>query len=117
MIQKVVLKFIGTGIEDNYQACVKIYDTYGNLLYNQKTYNGELVLYLEKGQVYKVSASCYGEFLKKVFYVNEDNKKYVFYFNRSLQNIPLLRTITFFWNDANYENLPIEKGEIILWKK
>lgn len=116
-MQKVILKFIGTGVGNNYQACVKIYDTYGNILYQEETYNGEVVLCLEKGKVYKVIASSYGDFIRNVFYVNGYDEKYIFYFNRALQRMPLLKTITFFLSDANYQDLPIEKGEIILWQK
>ena len=114
-MQKVILKFVGTGIKNKYQACVNIYDTNGNLLYQKKTYNGKLILYLKKNKLYKLVAESCSDMIKTSFYVNRLNE-YVFFFNRSIVNSNL-RIITFLLNDANYNNLPIKKGEIVLWQK
>ena len=114
-IKKVILKFIGTGINNNYQALVKIYDNCNNLLYCEKTYNGELLLYLKEMSLYKIEAVACGDMIMQSFYVNHCNSKYVFGFNHSIFN--KLSTITFLLTDANYEDLPIEKGEMILWQK
>ena len=62
-IKKVILIFVGTGIYDNYQACVNIYDTCGNLLYKKKTYNRKVTLYLKENTVYKLFATSNGEVL------------------------------------------------------
>ena len=40
MVMKIQLRFIGTGINDLYQARVKIYDTNHNLIKDATTYNG-----------------------------------------------------------------------------
>lgn len=113
-IKDVILKFIGTGIDDYYQACVFIYDMDGKLLYQKKTYNGEVRLCLDVGTLYKVVAISYGEVIKRVFYVRDNKSKYIFLFQRSIFGE---RTITFLLTDANYNNLPIEKGEIFLCQK
>ena len=112
-IKKVILKFIGTGIKDKYQACVNIYDTCGNKIHENKTYNGKLVLNLEENTVYKLVAKSYNEEIRTAFYVTEKRKKYIFFFNRSI----VRRTITFLLTDANYYNLPIEKGDMFLWQQ
>ena len=117
MINNIILKFIGTGINNNYQAIVRIYDKYNNLLYNKKTYNGKLNLSLKKNTVYKLVATSCDDIIKTSFYVTKYNNDYIFIFNRSIFNNSNLRTITFLLRDANYDNLPIEKGEMFLWQK
>lgn len=113
IIKKVTFIFIGTGINNKYQACVYIYDSCNRLVYKGKTKNGKLVLYLKKHEVYKLKAISLGEMIYTNFITTRS--KYVFVFNRSIY-IPS-RTITFLLTDANYNNLPIEKGEIILWQR
>lgn len=115
-MKKIILKFIGTGIGDKYQACVNIYDTYGNLILKKKTYNGILDINLKENIVYKLVATSCTDTIKTSFYVNKCSKEYIFIFSRSILSSGL-RTITFLLEDANYNNLPIEKGEIILWQK
>lgn len=114
-IKKVKLKFIGTGIGSCYQASVIIYDKSGNIVFQGKTYNGKLTLYLKNNSAYRLVALLYGKLVKNVFYVNNSNEKYIFYFKQNKP--PYFRTITFFLKDANYDNLPIMKGEMVLWKK
>lgn len=116
---KTILKFIGTGIEDNYQACVNIYDN-NNLLYERRTYNGKVIIDLRENKLYKMVATSINEIINTSIYVTKNNCKYIFKYNRSiLQNYYSsdLRTITFLLTDANYNNLPIEKGELFLWQK
>ena len=112
-IKKIILNFIGTGLYNNYQACVSIYDKCNNLLYYKKTYNGKLVLELKENNTYTLIAKLNNEIINTSFYTNKTN--YIFIFNNSIINKS--RTITFLLKDANYSNLPIEKGEIILWQK
>lgn len=108
-IQKVTLKFIGTGMKNEYQACVNIYDAY-NDLYHKKTYNGKLVLCLKENKAYKLVAnSCIGRIVVS-FYVDKYHNSYTFILGQN-QN---MRTITL--TDANYNNLPIERG-MIIWQK
>ena len=111
MKEKVVLKFIGTGINDKYQACVRIYNHSGELLYNKETYNGKLILYFNKSQAYRLVAISNGDIIRNVFYVNNYNCEYIFYFKRILKKE---RTITFLLKDVNYDNLPIGSATLTL---
>ena len=113
--KKVILKFIGTGINNNYQACVKIYDRYKNIIYQGKSYNGKLVLYLENNSAYSIIATSYGRLIRNAFYVGGCDDVYVFSFasNKEIN----LKTVTFLLRDANYDDLHIKKGEMFLWQK
>ena len=105
-----ILKFHGLGINDNYQAKVKIYDD-NNLICEEFTYNGILYVNL-KPKRYKIIATFMGSTIIKCIYLC--NNTYDFYFNHSLINIP--NTITFTLKDSN-NGLLIEKGVLILWQK
>lgn len=113
-IKKIQLQFVGTGIYDEFQAYVCIYDLCGNMIYHGKTYNGKININLKTNTAYRIKARLYDECINKVFYVMKRDKIIMFVFQRAL--IPR-RTITFLLKDANYNNLPIEKGEIILCHK
>ena len=115
-MKKIILKFIGTGLKNKYQACVNIYDTYNNLIYTGNTYDGKIIISLKEKSIYKLIATSCNDTIKVNLYVNKDRNEYTFWFNRSIF-ASSLKTITFHLNDANYDNLPIGKGEIILWQK
>lgn len=106
---KVILKFLGTGIQNNYQVDIKIYDRNKKIV-SSKTYNGEICLLLEKNKIYKMKYS----FLNRKKYINfyTNSNKFIFNLNNNILN----RTITLSLKDYYY-NIPIEKGEIILWQK
>ena len=110
-MKNIVLKFIGTGINNTMQASIEIYDRFNNLLCIKKTYNGEIVVSLKEKEVYRLVGTLCNNKLNASFYVNERNK-YVFIFNNCIYN---MRTITL--KDANYNDLPIGKGMIVLWQK
>lgn len=114
---KITLNFIGTGINDEYQACIHIYDKNKKLLYHKKTYNGKIAVCLKENETYRLIATSYNEKLDKIFYIDKKTKSITFIFKRSIYIPPKLRTIIFLLTDANYSNLPIEKGEMILWQK
>ena len=117
-IKKVKLIFIGAGICEKYEACVSIYNECGKLVFKGKTKKGKITLNLRKKEVYKLIAKSCGETIYGAFYVKDCKDKYVFVFQRGIINIetPEERTITFLLTDLNY-NLPIEKGEIVLWQR
>ena len=115
-MKKIIIRFLGLGVGDKYQACVRIYDTCNNLLCEGKTCNGKLELCLEENQMYKLYAIFMGEDMNKTFYVTNSNNIFNFVFNKLIITCPL-RTITFLLTDANYTNLPIEKGKMVLWQK
>ena len=114
---KITLNFIGTGINNEYQACIFIYDKSNKLLYHKKTYNGKTTICLKPNEAYKLIAKSKKEIIHKVFYIDKKTKTITFIFSRSIYNPEKLRTITFLLTDANYYNLPIEKGEIFLCQK
>ena len=103
----VCLKFYGLGIKDIMQAHI-IISSNNNVVYEGDTYNGEVFICLDKG-IYRLYAYSLDEEINLYFYV--DREKYYFYFPRSY-----MRIITFQLFDYFYGN-PIEKGELILWKK
>ena len=116
---KIKLKFIGTGYNNDYQACVKIYD-FNTLLYQKQTYNGKLTINLKENKLYKIVASSCDETINTSIYITKNSQIFIFKFNRGVlqNNYPTnIRTITFLLNDANYDNLPVEKGEMFLWQK
>ena len=105
-----ILKFYGLGINDNYQANVKIYDN-DIMIYNTFTYNGSLCVNLKPCKRYKVIATFMGDSIVKYIYSCSQNV-ILFFFNHSfISNIE--RTITFTLKDLNY-GLLIEKGVLIL---
>jgi len=111
LIKNIILKFLGTGLLDKYQAHVKVYDD-KNIYYCGNTYNGEIHISLEENKSYKVLATFGNEVISRVFYVT-NQKIYFFYFNNIIY-IPY-RLVTFQLKDYYY-NIPIMKGEIILEK-
>ena len=113
IIIEVKLKFYGLGINDNYQAIVSIYDMYGNLIYEGYTYNGILIICLDINHRYRLVANSLRDTIDTYFYIN--TYAYLFFFRRSL--LELNNSITLLLTDYYYNNLPIEKGELILWQK
>jgi len=114
VIIEVILKFIGVGYNNLYQAFVKIYDEDNNLIYKGYSYNGEIKIILDMNKAYRIEAFFYGEIIKTSFYV-DNTKIFNFIFNHMIYKPN--RTITFLLTDFYYENLKIEKGEMILWQK
>ena len=109
-IYNVILKFIGLGMFDNYQANINIYDDSNNLIYQGRTYNGELHINLECNQAYRLIVYNYSIGIVTSFYVLRGKNKYTFLFNEKINKT---ETITFLLRDANYDNLPIEKGKML----
>lgn len=115
-IKNVTIKFLGTGYNSYYQAYVCIYDETGNLVFEGETYNGVLCLDLCLNQVYTIKATCLNDRLTGVIYVNCYTNKYVLAFNRcSIENTTAEQS-SFILTDYYYDNLPIERGQINLWK-
>ena len=104
------LKFYGLGYNDINQANIKIYNK-NSLIYCGKTYNNELIINLKECNIYKLIATSENEIITAYFYVS-NRYEYYFVFNSIIYN-----PITFLLTDYYYDNLPIERGELILWKK
>ena len=112
---KIVIKFVGVGVGDNYQARVKVLDSCKRIVFDGFSSNGVLVLCLNEGEYYFLEACCLGEIINKTFYVNGINKEYVFAFGYAMIcGSNNSRSITFLLSDYYYNNLPIEKGEILV---
>lgn len=105
-----ILRFIGTGYKNNYQAQIKIYSN-NKKIYEGTTYNGIIELDLKEG-IYKIEAIFLNEKLITYVYITK-KCKYTFIFTHAIYNT---RTITISLVDLYY-NLPIERGEIILWQR
>lgn len=106
----VTLKYKGLGYKDNNQAYVKVF-FYNNIIYEGITYNGELCINLDIGQIYVIEATFHNEVLRNIIYVNQYSYNFVFY-----HNLFKRKTITFSLKDYYY-NIPIKKGELFLWQK
>lgn len=107
-----ILKFIGTGYNNNYQAKIKIYNN-NKKIFEGITYNGIIKVDLEENKIYKIEAYFLNEKICTNIYVTKECK-YTFIFTSALINNT--RTITISLVDLYY-NLPIERGEIFLWQK
>jgi hypothetical protein len=106
------IKFAGLGIENEYQAYVKVYDG-DELVFEGFTVNGEVCLHLKKNKVYRVWAKFFDEVINTSIYTSDCD--YVLFFEHSILEPPLEpQTVTFLLRDFYYD-IPIERGEIILW--
>ena len=110
----ITLNFLGLGYNNINQADVLIYDDCNNLVYNKKTYNNKLNICLKNNKIYRVVAISLNDRITTTIYINCNN--YCFRFNRSIIN-ENPDSITFLLTDYYYDNLPIERGEIILWQR
>lgn len=111
-----MIKILGTGINDSYQACVSVYDNCNILVYEGLTYNGCLCVNLNVCMGYIiVIKSCNGVIIQAL-YVDNCTLVYVFNANQ-MESEPERKIITFLLTDFNYTNLPIMKGELILWQR
>ena len=109
-IKRVTIKILGIGVS---KAFVTIFDNNNRIVYKGTT-NGIISLCLNNKSIYKINICYLGYELKRVFVVNNyNNYEFIFdcsYYvpNNNKHNITLLLT------DYYYNNLPIQKGDIIL---
>ena len=104
---KVKIKYLGLGYKDNYQAKIKVYD--GNtLIYEDLTYNGEILLNLKCNHIYTIESIFYNAHLFNTIYTN--NNCYIFTFKHNTLDVITFNVIDY------YYDLKIERGELILWK-
>ena len=106
---KVILKFLGVGIKNKYQANIKIYYNEKEII-ESKTYNGEICLKLEKNKIYRLQATFLNNVINTYFYTN--NNLYVFSFMPNKLNRTIILSLTDYYYD-----IPIERGKIILWQR
>lgn len=113
-MKDVTLKFYGLGYNNINQADVLIYDICDNQVFEGITYNNLLTIKLCKNDFYRLIAKSLDEEINIVFYVGINND-YCFRFPRSIFENDIDKSITFLLTDYYYDNLPIERGEIILY--
>ena len=116
-IKKYKIRFLNVGYNDSYQVKLKIYDSNNKLVFSGTTYNGEITILLKKNKVYRLEAYFLNEKICTSFYTSNEYNL-LFFFNHSIINQPdiTIHTVTFLLTDYYY-NLPIEKGEILLWQR
>ena len=113
-MKKVKLIFKNVELKKNNQVYVKIYDNRCNLVYEGYTFDGEIDISLRKDRAYNMIAKFYNNSIVTVFYVGNGFNKYIFNFNYiNNEN----NNVTFLLTDFYYTNLPIERGDIILWQR
>ena len=108
----IIIKIKGLGIGDESQAILFLSNNKNKLLERLKTYNGQIEVSLKPNCLYNLLIISNQGRKNISFYVDNKRKCYCF----SIFDI-ITRKIIFRLKDANYENLPIEKGAIILWLK
>ncbi len=115
-MKRIKIIFSGVGCSSRYQVFVKIYDVNNILVFSGYTHKGFIIAELEVGEVYSIIATSYNDKLSGSFYLSKNKDKYYFVLPSSIHE-DNLNTITFLLTDYNYDNLPIERGELILWQE
>ncbi len=105
-MRDILIHIIGLGICDSFQADVSIFNSSFDKIFEGKTFDGNVLVSLETDCIYLVSVCSFRGVFQVVFYVDCKRNCYCF-------SYPMSRVITFQLTDANYDNLPIERGEII----
>ena len=111
---KVILTFYGLGKCSSYQATINIFNSSNKLIFSSITRDGKVCFWLPINQAYTVLAVFQNQVIRSSFYVDCMYNKFLFFFPNSIVN---LNRVTFYLDDFYYNNLKIEKGEIILWPK
>ncbi len=112
-MKNVTIRLLGVG-NSIFQPEVVIYDEFGSLVYSGYAYNGMGQVMLCCNRCYRVIAKYCCAQTVAVIYIGK-NDIYGINMNTCCQNDENL--VTFTLSDANYSNLPIEKGEVILWQR
>ena len=107
-MKKIKLIFIGLGF--NNKTYISIYDCNNNLIFEGVTCNNQIDLCLEECNAYRIVVISNNIKLVTSFFVNNNSR---YKFNLNISNNP----ITFILTDFYYKNLPIERGELLLWQK
>ena len=103
-------KFFGLGRDSDYQAHVEVfYDD--KMVFEGESFNGWLEVPVKKKNIYYIRATFLSEKIETIIY--NINDIYCFFFNHSTLNN---RTITFLLRVLYYD-MPISRGEIILWQR
>lgn len=104
-LKDIIIEILGFGF--CHEANITIWNSNQELVYVGKTFFGKIKVALKAKSIYLLSVCSVRGNLQIPFYVDCKRKYYYF-------GYPVERFITFQLMDANYLNLPIEKGEIIV---
>ena len=105
---KRTINFLGVGNNKLCQANVKLYCK-GKKIFEGRTCNGKISIELPPNQGFRLLATYCGMVINTSIYTN--TCKYTFSFNQISTN-----TVIFSLRDEYY-NIPIERGQIILWQR
>ena len=112
-MKNVTIRLLGVG-NSIFQPEVVIYDDSGCIVYSGCAYNGMVHVMLCCNKCYKVVVkSCLAQCIT-IIYIG---KPTVYSINLNSCCQINRRIITFLLSDENYSNLPIEKGQVILWQR
>lgn len=104
------IKIINSSSLNNFIYTLKLYDINNNLVHESNTINNESLININKG-IYKVYIFYGSNYLgKMVIKYKKDNEIFVFKISKSYYHQVIFRLL-----DYNYDDLKIEKGNIILW--
>ena len=106
-----------TGVSLYMKKIIKIYDLDGHIVYDKVVCNNSFNVCLKTHCCYKIIIKTKYDYLCKTIYVKNQNCIYLFFDNALFIYNQNSNRITFYLTDYNYENLPIEKGEMIIWQK
>lgn len=103
---------------DNYVYNIHIYDSKQQLIYCDSHSNGHVHFNATNG-LYQIQIQPVGRIYprivcKYIYVLTGSCNSFYFFFRKNLFR---KRKITFWVTDKNYQDLPIEKGEMILWHR
>ena len=110
-MRKIVIQFMGMGVCDKCQAKVTVFDLNGCKVTSGYTKCGRFVFCGKDRVFYKIKYTINGITNFKTIYANSN------YYPIMYQGIISSRPIAFLLTDDYYANLPIKKGEMMLWQK
>ncbi|MBR4231325.1 MAG: hypothetical protein IKR74_04140 [Bacilli bacterium] len=110
-MRKITIKFMGMGACPKCQAKVTIYNLNGQKIASGYTKCGIFVFCGKDKDFYKIVFTINGITNCRTIYANSN------YYPIMYQSIIFSRRVTFLLTDQFYANLPINKGEMILWQK
>lgn len=108
-MKNITIQILGVGFCD--EVKVSIWNSQHECIFDGKTNFGKISVALDTKNIYLLSVNSHRGYFQIPFYV--DCKRDCYYFEWPMRR-PIERIITFQLTDANYMNLPIEKGEIIV---
>lgn len=111
IIKNITIKVLGLGNNKNIQAKIYIYSN-NKCIYECITNNAVINIELCNNEVYKIKAILLNQKIEKIIFINNYTNIYYLTFNLFKQ-----QNNTFLLLKDYYYNLPIERGELILWQK